>query len=113
MRATAPLQASAADARLAAQYNITISELAPLNSLIAATTVKLNAIDAEAKALYDQANRTKTALPQAKLNDLNARRYLTVMAGVSSMRKTLSAPSWNNMRGFINNEFRNTTHAVR
>jgi hypothetical protein len=112
IRSSNPQQASALDASLAAQYNITVAELAPLSIAIAATSLQLDAIEAEAKALF-AATRLLNKTPDQKVLDaLNSKRYLTVIAGIVSAKKTLSPTSWINIRGYINNEFRNTTQVI-
>ena len=112
LKVTSPLQAAAAEARLAAQYNINISELAPLNATIAAISLKLDKIDAEAKALLDESHRSKTQPSQTKIDDLQARRYLVVMGGVAAVRRTLAPSSWSNIRSYINQQFRATTQVL-
>lgn len=76
---------------------------------MAATTLKLSTIDAEASALLDAAARSKTTVPQSKIDDLNVRRYLVVVGGVAAVRKSLSPASWTHIRSFVNDQFRNTT----
>ena len=100
------------DARIAAQYGIQASELPALNASIAATSLKLDAITVEANALLAAAALSKTKANQSTLDALNAKRYLTVAAGVASVRKVLSTPSWVNMRGYVNQQFRNTAQVI-
>lgn len=98
---------------MAAQYKISVAELAALNKVAASTSQQLDAIDAQAKGILQAASHSSAAPIQAKLDDINARRYRTVAAGVLAIRKSLSLASWINVRTFINNDFRNTTQVLK
>ena len=113
LRGTSSQQAAAADAAVAAKYKITVAELATLNRFITSTAQKLDVIEAEAKGLLKASNNSPAAPLQVKLDDINSRRYRTVIAGLAAIRKSLPPTSWNNVRAFINNEFRNSTLVIK
>ena len=98
---------------MATQYKISVAQLAALNKIATTTSFKLDAIEAEAKGLFEAASHSSAAPLQAKIDDLNARRYRSVIAGVTAARKALSPASWTNLHAFINNEYRNTTQMVK
>jgi len=106
-------QAAATEALIAAQYGIQVSELPALNATLVRTSQTLDALEAQANGLLKAAAASNKMADQAALDALNAKRYLTVVSGIASMRKVLSASSWINMRGYINNQFRSTTQVIR
>ena len=112
-RSLSPQQATAADASLAAQYKITVAELAIVNKVIATASQKLDSIEAEGRGLIEAASHSNAKPLQSKIDDLNTRRYLTVVAGIAAIRRSLPAKSWTNLRAYINNQYRNTTQVLR
>ena len=101
------------DAQIAAQYGVKVSELPALNAAITSTSNKLAAVENQADALFRASAARNQKPDQSKLDALNAQRYLTVISGIAAIRKTVEPASWTNLRGYINNHFRNATQVIR
>ena len=113
LRGAHAAQAAAAEALVAAQYGIQVSELPALSAALVKTSQTLEALDSQATGLLKSAAVSNKKADQGALDALNAKRYLTVVSGIESMRKVLSATSWVNMRSYINGQFRNSTQVIR
>jgi hypothetical protein len=111
-RAANPQAASVADAVLAAELGISVAELPAFNKAVADASQKLDAITSQAQGIYQAAGNTNSKVTIAQVQDLNIRRYRTVILGIISVKAAISASSWTNVRAYVNSTFRKQTQVI-